>query len=63
MTDPEIKQYLDENNWEIHAQDGISKILNTSRQIIDTDYNFDTDMITLVTPDNIFTFKWILKNY
>lgn len=63
MTDPEIKQYLDENNWEIHAQDGISKILNTSRQIIDTDYNFDTDMITLVTPDNTFTFKWILKNY
>lgn len=63
MTDPEIKQYLDENNWEIHAQEGISKILNTSRQIIDTDYNFDTDMITLVTPDNTFTFKWILKNY
>lgn len=63
MTDSEIKQYLDDNNCEIKAQDGISKILNTSRQIIDTDYDFDTDMITLVTPDNVFTFKWILNKY
>lgn len=61
MTDSEIKQYLVDNNWAINAQDGISKILNTSRQIIDTDYDFDTDIITLITPDNVFTFKWILN--
>ena len=60
MTDPEIKQYLNDNNWEIPAQEGISKILNPSRQIIDTYYDFNTDIITLKTPDNAFTFKWIL---
>lgn len=61
MTDFEIKQYLDENNWRIPAQDGINKILNTSRQIIDTEYDFVTDKITIVTKNNKFTFKWILK--
>lgn len=63
MTDLEIKQYLDENNWAIPAQEGVSKILNTSRQIIDTNFNFDTNTITLITPENKFTFKWILKKY
>ena len=53
MTDLEIKRYLDDNNWAIPAQDGVSKILNTSHQII--------DIITLITPDNVFTFKWILN--
>lgn len=61
MTDLKIKRYLDDNNWAIPAQDGVSKILNTSHQIIDTDYNFDTDIITLITPENTFTFKWILN--
>lgn len=63
MTDSEIKQYLDDNNWEIKAQDGIGKILNTSNQIINTNYDFEKDVITLFTPDNEFTFKWILKKY
>lgn len=61
MTDLEIKKYLDDNNWAIPAKEGISKILNTSRQIIDIDYDFDTDMIMLITPDNVFTFKWLLN--
>lgn len=61
MTDPEIKQYLNENNWAILAQEGVSKILNTSRQIIGTEYDFNTDMLTIITPDNKFTFKWILN--
>lgn len=61
MTDLEIKQYLNDNNWAIPAQEGISKILNTSRQIIYTNYDFNTDMITLTTPNNEFTFKWILN--
>lgn len=61
MTDPEIQQYLDDNNWAIPAQDGVSKILNTSHQIISIDYDLNTDIITLITPDNVFTFKWILN--
>ena len=36
MTDAEIKQYLDENNWEVNAND-------------------------CITPDNVFTFKWVLE--
>lgn len=61
MTDLEIKRYLDDNNWAILAQDGITNILNTSRQIIDIDYDFEKDMITLITQENTFTFKWILN--
>ena len=39
MTDLEIKKYLEDNNWAIPAQDGIIKIINTSPQIIDTEYD------------------------
>ena len=60
MTDLEIKQYLDENNWAVKAQDCIMKVFNTSSQIINTEYNFDTGMMTVKTPENTFTFNWIL---
>lgn len=60
MTDLEIKQYLDKNNWAVDAQDCLMKVLNTSHQIIKADYNFKNEMMTLITPDNKFIFKWIL---
>ena len=60
MTDKEIKEYLDKNNWIVDAQDCIKKVLNRSYQIIDTIYDFDTGMMTIITPDNVFTFKWVL---
>lgn len=60
MTDLEIKQYLDENNWAVGAQDCLMKVLNTSHQIIKADYNFANGTMTLITPDNKFIFKWIL---
>lgn len=63
MTDFKIKQYLDANSWAIPAQEGIIKILNTSRQIIDADYNFETGMMTIITKNNKFEFKWILNKY
>jgi len=62
MTDNEIKKYLISHNYEVDAQDCLMKVLNTSHQIIDSDYNFDTGMMTITTPDNTFTFKWKLKN-
>lgn len=43
MTDAEIKQYLDENNWEVNANDCIVKVLNLSKQIISTDYNVENE--------------------
>lgn len=61
MTDLEIKQYLDENNWSVDAQDCLMKVLNTSYQIINTDYNFETRIMTITTNNNTFTFKWNLR--
>ena len=46
MTDLEIKQYLDKNNWSVDAQDCLMKVLNTSYQIISTKYNFKNGMMT-----------------
>lgn len=61
MTDLEINKYLEDNNWAVPAQDGIMKILNTSPQIIDTEYDIDKRMITIITTKNKFTFHWILN--
>lgn len=60
MTDLEIKKYLEAHNWTVPAQDGIIKILNRSPQIIDTEYDIDNNMMTIITPDNVFSFTWIL---
>ena len=60
MTDTEIKHYLDKNNWSVNAQDCLIKVLNTSHQIIDTIYDFETSMMTIITSGNEFTFKWNL---
>lgn len=60
MTDLEIKQYLEEHHWAVRAQDCLIHVLNRSYQITDTDYDFETGMMTIKTPDHDFTFKWIL---
>lgn len=62
MTDEEIKQYLIDHSFVVNAKDGISDILNTSYQIIDKYYDFTNDIVTLITPNNVFTFKWKLGN-
>lgn len=62
MTDQEIKQYLDNNNGAIDAQDALMNIFNTSPQIIDKKYDFKNHLMTIVTPNNKFTFKWLLGN-
>lgn len=62
MTDEGIRQYLERNKWSVKAQECIVDIFNTSQQIINKYYDFDTDMATIITPHNSFTFKWILGN-
>lgn len=62
MTDPEIKKYLDDYNWSINAQDAFMDIFNTSPQITDNIYDFKNHLMTIITPDNTFTFKWVLGN-
>lgn len=63
MTDLEIKQYLDNQNWSVDAQDCVLEVFNTSHQILDKIYDFETSMMTIITPDNNFTFKWNLHQY
>ncbi len=60
MTDQEIKKYLDNHNWAVDAQDAFMDIFNTSPQIIDESYDFDNHLMTIITSDNIFKFKWLL---
>lgn len=60
MSDAEIEVYLIKNNYAVDAQDCLMKVLNTSHQIIESNYDFDTSFMTLKTPDNIFKFLWKL---
>lgn len=60
MSDAEINEYLSKNNFVVNAQDCLMKVFNTSKQIIDSNYDFLTGMMTIKTPDNVFTFRWEL---
>ena len=62
MTDEEILKYLRDRNFQVPARDGIMDILNTSYQIIDTQYNPRSSVMTVKTPDNTFSFLWKLGN-
>lgn len=61
ISDAEIKEYLVKNHFSVNAQDCLIKVLNTSYQIIDTLYDFNTGMMTIFTPENTFSFKWNLE--
>lgn len=63
MTNEEIENYLVERNFEVKAEDCIYDIFNTSPQITDSYYAHDTSMMTVITPDQSFSFKYILKKY
>lgn len=60
MNDNEIYNYLETHSFEVDAQDFIINILNTSHQIMHQLYNAKSHMMTIVTPDNTFSFKWRL---
>lgn len=61
MLDYEIKQYLEKNNYRVNSQDCLMNVLNTSPQIIDAIYDFETRTMTIITPNNEFTFEWVLR--
>lgn len=60
MTDLEILDYIKANNYKVRAQEFVLNVFNTSPQILDTVYNFETRIMTIITPDNEFTFEWVL---
>lgn len=63
MSDNEILNYLQDHDFLVDAQDCIIKVINTSMQIIDREYDSKTETMTLSTPDNVFVFGWKLKEY
>ncbi len=63
MSDNEILKYLQDHNFLVDAQDCLVKVINTSMQIINKEYDFKTGTMTLSTPDNVFVFGWKLKEY
>lgn len=62
MSDEEIERYLVDHQFQISASDGILDILNTSYQIVDKHYDPDSSIMTIKTPDNTFTFLWVLSD-
>jgi hypothetical protein len=61
MTDTEIREYLERNNYEVNAQDCIRRVFNTSTQILSTKYDFENKTMTVITKDNRFIFRWKLN--
>lgn len=58
MTDLEISNYLVQHYYKVNSQNFLMEVLNTSPQIIDENYNFQTKIMTIITPNNTFSFKW-----
>lgn len=58
MTDLEISNYLAKHNYKVEPQNFLIDVLNTSPQIIDEKYDFGTRIMTLITPQNTFSFEW-----
>lgn len=58
MSDAEISNYLYKNNNKLNALDCLINILNTSPQIIDEKYDYDSGIMMITTPDHTFKFKW-----
>lgn len=58
MTDLEISNYLVQHYYKVNSQNFLMEVLNTSTQIIDENYNFQTKIMTIITPNNTFSFKW-----
>lgn len=60
MTNFQIYKYLENNKWKITAQDMIMNILNTSPQIINEEYDFDTHTMIIKTSEIDFKFTILL---
>lgn len=58
MTDLEISSYLTLRNFKVDSQNFLMDVLNTSPQIINENYDFEKRVMTIITPNNKFSFKW-----
>lgn len=58
MNDLEISNYLLRHHYKVKAQNFLMDVLNTSPQIINEEYDFQTRLIKITTPQNTFSFEW-----
>ena len=63
MTNNEIEQYLKERKYIVNPHEFTMDVFNTSPQIIDSHYVHSTGLMTIITPEKSFTFRWKLKKY
>ncbi len=60
IKEQEISQYLISHNYSVDPQDFIKRFLNCNYEIKDTIYDLDTKIMTLISKNLVFTFKWNL---
>lgn len=58
MTDHEISNYLVRHNFKVDPQNFLMDVLNTSPQIINEEYDFQSRLMKITTPQNTFSFEW-----
>ena len=58
----DIQDYLISHNYIAEPQEFISKFLNCNYEIQDIIYDFDTNMITIITQNTEFTFEWNINH-
>lgn len=61
MTDTEIENYLNQNNWSVQPNDFIHDVMNTSPQVSISHYDSENKLMTVETGEMRFTFHWDIK--
>jgi hypothetical protein len=61
MTDTEIENYLNQNNWSVIPNNFIHDVMNSSQQVSIIDCDYKTNLITIKTPTKLFNFRLDVK--
>jgi hypothetical protein len=61
MTDTEIENYLNQNNWSVIPNNFIHDVMNSSQKVSIIDCDYKTNLITIKTPTKLFNFRLDVK--
>ena len=61
MTDTEIENYLNQNNWSVRPNNFIHDVMNKSPQVSIIDCDYKTNLITIKTPTKAYSFHLDIK--
>lgn len=61
MTDLELENYLNQNNWSVQPNNFIHDVMNTSPQVTIFHYDLENKLMTIETGEKRFTFHWNIK--